>query len=309
MFFRSWYHRIGRKRPLAHEWVTNYSQNIPSLPTITWIGHSTFLIQIDGITILTDPIFGDASFLFKRIFPPGIALDTVIPDYILLSHNHRDHMDATSLLQLRHHNPHILVPAGDKKWFVHRNFERVEEKTWWQSTTINHNKSDLTFTFLPAHHWSQRSLFDRNKSLWGSWMIQYKGFTIYFAGDTAYSSHFTAIKREFPFIDVALMPIGPCEPRNSMAYSHMNAEQAGQAFIDLGAKNFIPMHWGTFYFGIDNFSQPLDRLFAWWQQQPQLDMKQLQILKIGQQWLVPLEEHMSIVDAPQSVVSAGVTLP
>lgn len=306
MFCKSLYWRLRCKKPLKGDWMADYQKEVFDVPTITWIGHSTFLIQVGGTTILTDPIFGNASFLFKRIFPPGIALEKLIPiDYILLSHNHRDHMDAASLLHLRHHNSRILVPQGDKKWFVWRGFKLVEEKMWWESSTYQQGNDAISFTFLPAHHWSQRSIFDRNRSLWGSWMIQYKDYTIYFAGDTAYASHFSKIKNQFSSIDVALMPIGPCEPRRSMQAAHISAEQAGQAFIDLGAKVFIPMHWGTFYFGTDSFSYPVEQLLAWWKKQDSVTMDQVSVLKFGQQW--PLCNN-SINDAFEATQKDSISL-
>ncbi len=297
LFFRSVYSRLFRKKPKNVDWVVNYRDQASHVPKITWIGHSTFLIQFDDIVILTDPIFGNASPLFKRIFPPGIALSAIQSvNYILTSHNHRDHMDAKSLLSLRHHNPMVLVPQGDRDWFIRSRFKEVEEKIWWEATSFVHGDATITFTFLPAHHWSQRSLFDRNKSLWGSWMIQYKNYTIYFAGDTAYATHFIEIKEQFPFIDVALMPIGPCEPRKRMNAAHLSAEQAGQAFLDLGAQKFTPMHWGTFYFGLDAFEQPITYLREWWQQQSELALDQLVILKIGQQWLL----YKKLIPSPTS---------
>ncbi len=282
LFFRSRYRLLTRKKVAIHKWIEPSKQ--VSSCSLTWIGHSTFLIHYKGITILTDPIFGNASFLFKRIAPPGIALKQLPPiDMILLSHNHRDHMDAKSLLQLRSHQPHILIPEGVKGWFNRHRFDGVEELIWWEQKSYIINNEQVTITFLPAHHWSQRSLFDRNKSLWGSWMIQFEDYTIYFAGDTAYSSHFTAIKERFATIDVALLPIGPCEPHHTMKHSHINAAQACQAFIDLGARTFIPMHWGTFYFGLDSFEQPIEQLLHCWQQLA-LPPEQLHVLKFGQQW-------------------------
>lgn len=292
MFFKSLIRRSFQKKLLIGEWVVPYIpiKKSPSVK-LTWIGHSTFLIQCDDITILTDPIFGNASFLFKRIFPPGVPLEQIPHvDYIILSHNHRDHMDASSLFGLAHHNPSLLVPQGNKSWFTRRNFRIVTEHDWWQSTTKVHNNEPITFTFLPAHHWSQRTLFDRNRTLWGSWMIRYKNHTVYFAGDTAYASHFSEIKSSYGSIDVALMPIGPCEPHKWMKSAHVNAQQAGQAFLDLQAIYFIPMHWGTFYFGTDSFDRPLQQLYAWWNQQA-IDQSRLQVLKIGQQWLFPLEQN------------------
>ena len=284
LFFRSRYRLFKRKNESIVDWIEPNNQPTAQAG-LTWIGHSTFLIEYNGIRILTDPIFGNASFLFKRIAPPGIALQQLPKiDMILLSHNHRDHMDAWSLLQLRHHNPRILVPSGDKAWFDRRGFDTVKESVWWDQQRYIINNQPVTITFLPAHHWSQRSLFDRNRSLWGSWLIQFDdGYTIYFAGDTAYASHFAAIKERFPAIDVALLPIGPCEPHHTMKFSHMNARQACRAFFDLRARMFIPMHWGTFYFGLDSFEQPIYQLMRSWHEYL-LPPKQLQILKFGQQW-------------------------
>lgn len=265
--------------------------------SLTWIGHSTFLIRARGLTILTDPVFGHLPF-FKRMLPPGISLEQLPTiDYVVISHNHRDHMDETALTFFKQSHTHILVPQGDKEWFLRRGFKKVSEYTWWEQEVINHkptrntglieetSDSDsipLTFTFLPAYHWSQRGLFDFNKSLWGSWMITIDGVNLYFAGDTAYSPHFGSIAKEFPVISHALMPIGPCEPRRWMSYSHVSAEEAGQAFLDLNASHFVPMHWGTFSFGTDYHQAPYERLMAWWQEQAMPETKKLTVLKVGQ---------------------------
>jgi len=235
---------------------------------VTWIGHASFLIQIGDFSVLTDPVFGDLSFLFKRIQEPGIAL-TCLPsiDAVVISHNHRDHLDEQSIRAIFTRNPacHFYVPYGDKAWFLKRGITQVTECMWWDHEVLRIGTTDLTIHFLPAHHWSQRGLFDRNKSLWGSWLIQTAGKAVYFAGDTAYSTHFKQIAHEFGSIDLALMPIGPCEPYKWMKHSHMNAEESGRAFIDLQARIFIPMHWGTYRFGVDSLFAPLDRITSWWQ--------------------------------------------
>lgn len=251
-------------------------------PVITWIGHSTFLIQINKKNILTDPIFGSPTIFFPRILPPGIDPQKLPKiDYIIISHNHLDHMDRKSLLFLKAANPdlQILVPEGDEHWFKKHNFAHVYSCTWWKKYQLE----DVDFTFLPALHWSQRGLFDRNKSLWGSWMIQARAYNIYFAGDTAYSHHFKAIGKEFPHIDIAMMPVGPCEPRKYMYDTHVNAEEAGEAFLDLKAQQFIPMHWGTFHFGTDAFETPIRRLQRWWKRnRATLHHKFLLIPKFGE---------------------------
>jgi len=288
MYFYSWIKRTFSTIKKPKDWFISHPLVQRSIiPRITWIGHASFLIQIGGLNILTDPIFGNASLLFKRIFPPGIALKDIVPiDLVLLSHNHRDHMDASSLESLKRFDPLILIPDGLKYWFESRSFKNTFEHTWWQEMTVKAKDACngiIKCSFLPSAHWSQRGLFDRNKSLWGSWLIQYRNFKIYFAGDTAYEDHFCEISRLHSNIDVALLPIGPCEPRKWMSHSHLSAEQAGKAFLDLKAKHFIPMHWGTFYFGVDNFMTPVHQVQNWWKKHLfTLNEKKLHLMKFGQ---------------------------
>ncbi len=263
---------------------------------IAWIGHASFLISVAGVSILTDPVFGDLTFLLQRFSEPGIAFENLPAiDVVILSHNHRDHMDSVTLKALFTQTAcQFFVPWGDKAWFD-RQFGsaahvRVTECMWWQQVT----HKGVNFTFLPAHHWSQRGIFDRNRSLWGSWMIN---DSIYFAGDTAYTDHFKEIAAHFPAIEVALLPIGPCEPRAWMAETHMNAEDAGKAFLDLKAHTFIPMHWGTYGFGIDDLMLPVVRLKNWWKQHQQkvpaaeFESRILSILACGQaHFLTPMSK-------------------
>jgi L-ascorbate metabolism protein UlaG (beta-lactamase superfamily) len=259
-----------------------------SEPVITWVGHATFLIQVGNINILTDPIFGQPSLFFPRILPPGIAFENLPPiDLVLISHNHRDHMDEETLIALKQKNPYIAVwvPQGDKRWFDKRGFIDAREYMWWDQEIFRDFASNsIICSFLPSSHWSQRGLFDKNKSLWGSWMIEHQGHAIYFAGDTAYHKHFVQIADQFNAIDTALMPIGPCDPDPWMRFAHMNAQQAGRAFIDLNAHHFIPMHWGTFPLGDAEFEKPIFRLRDWWHKQKSLiKMKNLHLPKVGQQ--------------------------
>jgi N-acyl-phosphatidylethanolamine-hydrolysing phospholipase D len=257
-------------------------------PIITWIGHSSFLIQMGGINILTDPVFGDLSFLFPRVCPPGIMAHTLPPiDIILLSHNHRDHCDLPSLNLFKNQEIPLLVPLGDKGWLNDCGFNKVFEHTWWEqrllTITKQDKKIDFACTFLPAQHWSGRGLFDHNKSLWGSWMIQWADKTIYFAGDTAYWSHFKSIGAEFKNINIACMPIGPCEPTAWQRKSHVDPAQSVQGFIDLQAHEFIPMHWGTFQFGQDKYETPIERLQEAWQTyKNQIEHKKIHLIKMGQ---------------------------
>lgn len=288
IYFKSFINRCFH-HPKAVDWYVKPTLTEKSShPVITWVGHSTFLIQIGGYNILTDPIFGDATSLFPRILKPGIDLAQLPPiDYVLISHNHLDHMDAPALHVLKENHPHCryLVPLGDKKWFDKRSFTAVTEYTWWQSDVFGQDQNAITFTFLPAFHWSQRGIFDKNRSLWGSWMIEIDGKKIYFAGDTAYSHHFKAIEQEFKDIDYAIMPIGPCEPHKWMKLSHANAQEAVQAFFELKAMHFIPMHWGTFYFGTDTFDIPLRLLQKVWHEKVEQGLvlpEQLHVMRVGE---------------------------
>ncbi|MEX0849306.1 MAG: MBL fold metallo-hydrolase [Candidatus Dependentiae bacterium] len=316
-FFRSFYiylkSYINRffYHPNTSEWQMQLKPIVRSAkPVITWIGHSTFLIQMNGINILTDPIFGDATSLFPRILQPGITLAQLPPiDYVVISHNHLDHMDEPALTVLKERNPYCryLVPLGDKAWFDKRAFTHVREYTWWQqdSFVLSDIVTDrVTFTFLPAFHWSQRGMFDKNRSLWGSWMIEIGGKKIYFGGDTAYAKHFKSIGVEFGQIDCAILPIGPCEPHKWMKYSHANAYEAFQAFKDLNAHHFIPMHWGTYYFGTDTFDMPIKLLNHAWQSaitNKQVSQEQLHILRAGQRIDLPLASDMPIIELPKEI--------
>lgn len=268
----------------AKKWVAKKRSFLPNSyePHFTWLGHSTFLIQVGDKNILTDPIFGNLSGIFSRIIPYKVTAKNLPKiDFIILSHNHPDHMDSFSLRQIQQCNPavKVLVPMGDKSWFDEQGFLDCSEHMWWDEIICD----DVKFTFLPAKHWSQRGLFDKNKSLWGSWMIDHKGFKFYFAGDTGWDLHFSMIGRIFKKIDVALMPIGPGTPRKWMHHAHINAEEAGKAFLELKARWFVPMHWGTFHLGLDTFKEPIVRIRSWWQlHKKQCADKSLKVPKVGQ---------------------------
>ena len=258
-------------------------------PRVTWLGHATFLVQIGDINVLTDPVFGNPSFFLGRTGFPKISVEELPKiDVVLISHNHRDHMDEPTLNALKHfHSPAIFVPIGDKSWFDRRGFGCVEEFDWWKSPSVlpdGDSIKGVKFTFLPAFHWARRGLFDGNRSLWGSWMIEHNGRRIYFAGDTAYGTHFSKIASKFPGIDAVLMPIGPHKPRKWMEMSHISGEDVCRAFCELGANRLIPMHWGTFYFGNDSPTEPLELLKHYWSTSysNQLSGKILDPLRIGQ---------------------------
>lgn len=261
----------------------------PHVPVVTWIGHSSFLLRLGGYSVLFDPVFGNISPVYPRLLPAALQVDQLEQvDFVVISHNHRDHMDATSLLAIKRRFPHatIVVPEGNGTWFTRRGFSSVQEFSWWQSQVFQAQLDvdcPLKLTCLPAAHWSQRLLLDKNRALWSSWLVECAGKSLYFAGDTYYEQHFCEIAQAYPSIDIALLPIGPAEPREWLRKSHIGPDEAGLAFLELGARHMVPMHWGAFPFGGERFDLPLDLLCRWWEKNGDLLAdKQLHCLKVGQ---------------------------
>lgn len=228
---------------------------------VTFVNHSTFLIQMNGVNILTDPIWSKRASPFRwlgpaRVRKPGLELsDLPEIDIILISHNHYDHLDIETLKALsKRFDPMVLVAAGDKQLVESTGFNKVHEFDWWEKIQI-HPGFEITFT--PAQHFSARSLFDRHKSLWGGYLIQHLEQRIYFGGDSGYSSHFSDIKRKLGSPDIALLGIGAYEPRWFMKPMHMNPSEAVKAHHDLGAAQSIGMHFGTFHLSSESIDQPL----------------------------------------------------
>jgi L-ascorbate metabolism protein UlaG (beta-lactamase superfamily) len=229
-----------------------------------WIGHSTFLIKKNGVTILTDPIFSNRASPLrnigpKRLIPPAIPLDKLPSiDIVTVSHNHYDHLDIRSLQKLSQNNPKaiFLVPAGDKKLLKRKKIKNVYDFDWWKS--IEHKGFKITFT--PVQHWSKRSLFDRNKSLWGGWFFKHKDYSFYHAGDTGYSKDFVDTKVKLGSPKYAFIPIGAYDPEWFMAESHVNPEDAVQIMLDLEAEKSFGMHWATFVLTDEDTIEPKIRL-------------------------------------------------
>ena len=231
---------------------------------IIWIGHSTFLIKKAGTVILTDPIFSDRASPFKnigpeRLIPPVIPLKELPRiDFVTVSHNHYDHLDINSLKKISKLNPDavFLVPAGDLKLLKKKRINNVYEFNWWETFKAK----ELTFTFTPVQHWSKRGLFDRNKSLWGGWYINFNDYGMYHAGDTGYSKDFIDTKLKLGAPKYAFIPIGAYDPEWFMAESHVNPEDAVQIMIDLEAEKAFGMHWGTFALTDEDTLEPPTRL-------------------------------------------------
>jgi N-acyl-phosphatidylethanolamine-hydrolysing phospholipase D len=237
-------------------------------PSVTWIGHATTLVQLGGINILTDPIFSERasplSFLGpKRHVAPGIAIaDLPHIDAVLVSHNHYDHLDETSVRALAAQAggpPLFVVPLGIKAWLAELGIEHAVELDWWQSVRIG----AVEVVFTPAQHWSGRSLTDRMATLWGSYAIFAPDFQVWFAGDTAYSKDFADIHQHFAArqgdgrgFDLALIPIGAYEPRWFMRPQHVDPTEAVQIHRDLVAAHSIGIHWGTFELTDESLDEP-----------------------------------------------------
>ncbi len=232
-------------------------------PTITWVGHSTFLIQLDGVNILTDPIWSDrvspVSFAGpRRLVPPGIRFEDLPPiDVVIISHDHYDHLDAPTVERLeRTFHPRFVVPLGIKAWLADAGVRDAVELDWWASTRAH----GLTFTATPAQHSSGRGLTDQNLRLWASWVIAGRGHRLYFAGDTGYYGVFPEIGRRLGPFDVAALPIGGYSGVAGHNPNHLNPEEAVRVFEDLHARLLVPMHWGTFELNREPFREPPDRL-------------------------------------------------
>ena len=216
---------------------------------LTFVNHSTFLLQTRTVTILTDPVWSDRASPVqfagpRRVHAPGVAFDDVPRvDVVLVSHNHYDHMDLHTLRRIESRDrPLFITAAGNGAFLRARGLARVEELTWWQSFALEHARVTMT----PAQHFSARTPFDRNRTLWGSFVIEGEWPRVFFAADTGYWRHFDEVRARFGAIDLALLPIGAYEPRWFMRPAHMNPADAVQAHLDLQARLSVAMHFGTF---------------------------------------------------------------
>ncbi len=248
------------------EHIENASYAVPAgdmaagCAAVTFIGHSCFLIRLPGLTVLTDPVFSErcspVSFAGpKRVRAPGVAL-AALPtiDLVLLSHNHYDHMDLASLRTLRKRFPgmRIVTTLGNAAYLARRRLSGAVQLDWWET----HELGETRITATPARHFAARSLWDRNKTLWGGFMLEHRGMKIYFAGDTGYTKFFGEIRRRLGTPSISLLPIGAYEPRWFMGPVHMNPADAVKAFLDLGGGRAIGMHFGTFQLTAEAIGQP-----------------------------------------------------
>ena len=230
---------------------------------IAWIGHATYLIKLGKTTIITDPVFsknaGPLIFGPKRFTKPALNLDELPKiDLFLLTHNHYDHQDMKTIKKFPYKNTKVLVPLNLGKYFTKNNYNDVNELDWYDCVVINEN---LKVTFLPAVHWSKRSLTDTNKTLWGNFLIEYKNKKILFACDTGYGNIYKELGEKFGPIDLTMINIGAYDfkPMFDKSIYHTTPEEALNVAKDLKSKKVLGMHWGTFVLSFEPIMEPPKR--------------------------------------------------
>ena len=231
---------------------------------IAWIGHATFLIKLGDTTIITDPLFskntGPLIFGPKRYVDPAIKLSEVPKtDLILISHSHYDHLDASAIRNFPHKDAKVVLPLRLSKYF--RRYKDVNELDWYEEIKVN---KEIKITLLPAVHWSKRSLTDTNKTLWGNFLIEYKGKKILFACDTGVGKIYKELGNKFGPIDLTFINIGaynffPIMPVKDKSVFHTNPEEALSVAKDLKSKKVIGMHWGTVVLSLEPIMEPPKR--------------------------------------------------
>jgi L-ascorbate metabolism protein UlaG (beta-lactamase superfamily) len=264
------------QRERARGSATTWPKSVPPAPpvrlpesvragevAVTFIGHASFLLQFSGLTVLVDPVFASRAGPFgllgpKRVCPPALRLGELPRvDVVLVSHNHYDHLDLSALRWLaRHRQPQFVAPLGLKAWLEARGVTPVVELDWWQS----HWQTGTEITCTPAQHWSSRTPWDRCHTLWGGFWLRTPHGSLYFAGDSGWGLHFTAIQARLGSPAVSLLPIGAYEPRWFMEPAHMNPREALNAHLALGSRRSLAMHFGTFCLTDEGIDAPAKEL-------------------------------------------------
>jgi N-acyl-phosphatidylethanolamine-hydrolysing phospholipase D len=267
--------RKDRNEPFVTPRVDNDGARLHAPePSLTWIGHATFVLRLGGLVIATDPIWSKRLGPVRRNASPGVAIENLPPvDVVTISHAHYDHLDLRTLARISAHTtklrgtpPLFLVPSEVSRYLL--GLGPVIERGWWEDHHVDDTSADsrggVTFSFVPQQHWSMRMPWDRDATLWGGWVMKSREGTAYHAGDTAWFPHFAAIGERKGPIDWAMLPIGAYDPQWFMQPQHMGPEEAGRAFTALGAKNLVCMHWGTYQLTDEPLSEPPVRIARWW---------------------------------------------
>jgi L-ascorbate metabolism protein UlaG (beta-lactamase superfamily) len=248
-----------------------------SSPSLTWIGHATFVLRLGGKLIATDPVWSERLAVIKRKCPVGVPLEQLPPlDVVTVSHNHYDHLDAPTIARIGA-GPLYLTPLGNGGWLRKAGAINIVELDWWQSHTVD----GVEITLVPARHWSMRAPWNRNATLWGGYVVRGPEGTVYHSGDTAWGDHFAEIGQRIPGIDWAMLPIGAYAPRWFMSSQHVDPDEAVRGFLALGARTMLAMHWGTFKLTDEPVGEPRERLLALWAERA-LDPQRLWILDVGE---------------------------
>lgn len=286
-------HNPGFARFLSWQWhrlwdeaAPQRPERVPRLPVssadlarpedgwrVTWIGHATLLVQVDGVNVLTDPIFSERAspvswFGPLRAVPPALQAADLPPiDAVVVSHNHYDHLDEASVLALQRQPggpPVFIVPLGMERWFADQGIANVRPLDWWQGTEIVRGASRVRVDLVPARHWSRRTPWDTNAVLWGGYALTGAGARAYFAGDTGYGDGgiFREIGRRYGGFDLAMIPVGCYEPRWFMGHQHVDPAEAVRIHADVAARHSMGMHWGAFRMCDEPVEAPMDDLPA-----------------------------------------------
>lgn len=236
-----------------------------SQTSFTWIGHASFLIQIGGLNILTDPVLSRRASPVQwagpeRLAPLGLEFHELPKiDLVLVSHNHYDHLDEATVRRLaQRDDPAFVVPLALAEWFHRRGMRHVTEMDWWQTTLVR----GLRVHAVPMQHFSGRGMKDRNRTLWCGYVIEAVATRLLFVGDSGYGPDFIAIGKRFAPIDVAMIPIGAYDPRDFMRPVHVDPIEAVRIHQDVGARLSLAMHWGTFRLTLEPLEEPPRRLRA-----------------------------------------------
>lgn len=264
---------------------TDFLNNNRTRTTLTWFGHSTSLLQVDGKNILFDPVFSERasplSFMGPKRYTKNPLEIVELPaiDLVMVSHNHYDHLDIESLEVIAKLNPsaHFLVALGDGDLLKSRGIQNVHEMDWWEEFKLD----SLKVTFTPSQHWSQRWIFLPNQSLWGGYHVATANFKMIYTGDTGYSQDFQDIYNKLGAVDLALIPVGAYEPRWFMKKTHVNPEESVQIHNDLHSKVSIGVHWGTYKLTDENLIEPVEDLAKVLKAAPLKD-SEFKVLKHGE---------------------------
>ncbi len=286
--YRKTKNKVGLVQPQLHSSIGNKKGT-----KATWLGHSTVLLEINGCRVLTDPVFRNTLGPLngvgpKRSHPITIKPKQCLPlDLVVISHNHYDHLEAYSIKQLRDEVKCWAVPLRVgrylRSWGVPS--ERIIELDWWQSSKVN--DSNINIHCTPAQHFSGRWLWDRDTSLWCSWVIDIGSFRVFFAGDSGYNSvQFKEIGEKFAPVDLGLIPIGVYSPRDFMEVVHVNSEESVKIHQEVGCRFSIGIHWGTFPLASEPIDEPPIKLRQA-MLEARLKPEDFRALKIGESSILP----------------------